>query len=338
MKIAVALSGGVDSAAVALRLKQAGHEIIGITLDFCQDGKGMAGFKIAQRLGIRHEQVSPVAEFNRLVIKPFVRAFTAGLTPNPCACCNRDIKFGLLREYAFALGVEALATGHYARLVWQNDKPLVKRADDFEKDQTYFLSLVPMEKFKKVLFPLSEDTKSQVWNEMQSAGWQFQKDEASKEICFLGSRSYTDLLQEKVPEAFKSGEIVDESGRVLGEHNGLPNYTIGQRRGLGVAASHPLYVIRLEADANRVVAGPDQALWSRTARLQDVNWFIDPPAGEMRVQTQIRYRQRPVPARMKILENNQLLLSFEEPVRAVTPGQVGAVYHDHCLVAGGEIA
>lgn len=362
MKIAVALSGGVDSTAVALKLKQAGHEIIGLTMRLCPDLSGLPraarqsreglaghdcalcaapcacvdGTRIARELGIRHEVLDLRREFEEQVIAPFVRDYALGLTPNPCAICNREMKFGLLLDRARELGAEKLATGHYARLQMAGSGAQVLRAKDQVRDQTYFLSLVPAGQFQHVLFPLGEELKTDV---QKDAPFHPPADEyaTSVEICFLRNCDHVDFLKLRAPEAFRPGEIVDEEGRVLGRHAGLPAYTIGQRRGLGVAAPQPLYVVRLESGSNRVVAGPDSSLWSRTACLTEVNWFIDPPAADLQVQARVRYRQPLAAAIVRAHTNKEAQLIFDRPVRAITPGQVAAIYLGDRLIAGGTI-
>lgn len=361
MKIAAALSGGMDSTAVARGLQAAGHEVFGLTMRLCPELEGLpttarteqraqAGLaehgcarcvmpcacldasQAARDLGLRHEILDLRDEFEQRVITPFVAGFAAGRTPNPCAICNRDIKFGLLRERARALGAEALATGHYACLQNSNGALTLRRPRDRHKDQTYFLSLVPKKNYADVLFPLCDTLKTDLAQEQPEGT------ESSMEICFLRELAYSDFLRQRVPQAFTPGEIVDLAGRTLGEHTGLPNYTIGQRRGLGVAAPRPLYVIQLDQRQNRVVVGPDEALWSQSVYVRDVNWW-EPSGPEPRdVLAMIRYRQAPAPARLTFLSETRARLDFERPVRAVTPGQVASMYAGDRLLGGGEIA
>ncbi|MBN1595011.1 tRNA 2-thiouridine(34) synthase MnmA [candidate division FCPU426 bacterium] len=366
MKIAVALSGGVDSSTVARRLQSAGHDVIGITMRLCPEdavapagagggektpagipehgcGKCAApcacwdGRQVAQRLGLQHHLVDFRQDFAQYVLDAFVRDYAAGLTPNPCAWCNRMIKFGVLWKQAQDLGAEYLATGHYARLLVSGEKVEVKRALDQDRDQTYFLALVPQEQFRHVLFPLGEEKKHAVAAEARQAGIMPAHSETSNEICFLRDRNYADYLKERIPEAFAAGDIVDGQGIKVGEHLGLPRYTVGQRKGLGVAAAHPLYVIRLLPDRNQVVVGPDAALWTKEVRIRDLNWPSDLTPGDREVMAMIRYRQKPVRAQLRFTGRETARLLFQEPVRAAAPGQVAALYDRDRLLGGGRI-
>jgi len=362
MRIAVALSGGVDSTAVARQLLDEGHEVVGLTMRLCPDPPGLLsatgsqarartdppedgcsrcavscacldGVASAKQLGVEHHLLDLRKAFEERVIGPFVAGFAQGLTPNPCALCNRDIKFGLLLDQALALGAEAMATGHYACVEHGPGKPRILRAADAAKDQTYFLSLVPADRFRRVRFPLCGRRKRELLAQAaQTAG----APATSQEICFLRGHAYADFVRQRAPEAFRPGTITDLAGRVLGEHQGLPNYTIGQRRGLGVAAPHPLYVVRLDREQNRVVVGPDEALWSREVRVGNVNGSEQLDGSET-VEVMIRYRQRPAPARVRPLDGRACQVTFDQPVRAVTPGQVAAFYRQGALLAGGEI-
>lgn len=365
MKVAVALSGGVDSTAAALALRRAGHEVFAITMRVCPDLSGIPARRadrrqtapeghgclhcvapcacldaaaVAREAGLRHEQVDLRAEFEAAVIAPFLDGFAAGRTPNPCATCNREMKFGLLADAARHLGAEAYATGHYVRLTEDPSGPVLSRGQDPQRDQSYFLAHVPAERFTRVRFPLGGTFKDENRREVEAAGWHTRPTVSSSEICFLHDLEYRDLLRARRPEAFRPGEIVDGTGRVLGTHSGLPGYTIGQRRGLGVAAPTPLYVIRLEADTDRVVVGPDADLWQSSVRLEALNWLVPPPADPFPVLAQVRYRQAPVAASCWVRTDGGADLVFARPVRAVAPGQITALYAGDRLLGGGVIA
>lgn len=365
MKIAVALSGGVDSTAVALRLLRAGHEVFGITMQVCPDLSGLKrpptarpakpglaahgcafceapcacvdATSVARELGIRLELVDFRAEFEARVITPFMENFFSGRTPNPCALCNRELKFGLMRQRALDLGAEAYATGHYVRLE-PGTPPVLHRALDPARDQSYFLSLVPAERWAYVLFPLGESYKTENQAEVNAAQVHVEPPVTSNEICFLRDIEYVDFLRLRAPEKFQPGDIVNTAGQVLGRHTGLPAYTVGQRRGLGIAAPEALYVVRLEAETNRVVVGRDDELWTQEVAVHSLNWLTAPPGPEEPVWAQIRYRQKPVPARITVSAGGQAVIRFENPVRAVTPGQVAALYAGERLLGGGLMA
>ncbi len=248
------------------------------------------------------------------------------------------MKFGRLADFARDLGAEAFATGHYVCLGEDAAGPALRRGKDPQRDQSYFLAQVPLERFTRVRFPLGETAKPENRREVEATGWRTRPDATSNEICFLRDLDYRDLLRARRPEAFRPGEIVDGTGRVLGTHSGVPGYTIGQRRGLGVAAATPVYVVRLETAPDRVVVGPDADLWQSRVRLEGVNWLGPTPAGPFPVLSQVRYRQSPVPATCRPRPDGGADLSFSQPVRAVAPGQIAALYDGDRLLGGGVIA
>lgn len=366
MKIAVALSGGVDSTTVARRLLDQGHEVIGITMQLCPDLSDMPstaaakakalpglpehgcttcvapcacldGRAAAQSLGIQHELIDFRDQFESLVIKPFVDYFSQGLTPNPCAFCNREIKFGVLLDQALKLGADAMATGHYADLDTTTDPIVLKRAKDQTKDQTYFLSLVANQRFKNVLFPLSQSMKEDVSAQARNLGLMEKETATSNEICFLRELSHVDFIRHRAPHVFTPGDIVDSSGKKLGVHQGLPHFTIGQRRGIGVAARSPLYVVGLRVKDNQVVVGADKELMRKQVKIRDFNWAGNLSEQEQDVEAMIRYRQTPRQARLKVIKERYVELTFDQPIRAVTPGQVAAIYVGQRLMGGGMI-
>lgn len=366
MKIAVALSGGTDSTTVALRLKEQGHEVVGLTMRLCPDLTGLPGGSRARQrarqglaehgcpqcvapcacvdarqaagqLGIRHEILDFRKEFERAVIGPFVEGFGRGETPNPCSLCNREMKFGRLLEAARSLGAEFLATGHYARVEQDGAKPRLFRALDRSKDQTYFLALVPNQNFSRALFPLAGDLKSRVKEEVAGRGLGSSDSFTSTEICFLRENSHVDFLLQRKPEIFQTGSIVDTRGKILGNHAGLPRYTVGQRKGIGLSGREPWYVVRLLPEKNQLVVGSRQDLMTKRVRLKDMNWQNEPEGGEFSARVQIRYRQLPAEANVRKTGKTEAVVEFAEPVRAVTPGQIGVLYQADELLGGGVI-
>mgnify|MGYP006291159717 CR=1 FL=1 len=345
MDVMIALSGGVDSAVAARRLRDEDPRVRAVTMRLTEASGGEAeapeasraeaeAAEVARRLGLDHQVVDLRAAFATKVIAAFQDAYRRGLTPNPCVRCNQEVKFGLLLDWALSHGAGVLATGHYARRETRDGAGALFRPRDTDKDQTYFLSRVPGERLARTRFPLGDALKGDVEAEAASLG--IRPFRSSREICFVPGQDHMAFLRCRMPEAFRPGEILDRQGRVLGEHRGLPAYTVGQRRGLGIGASRPLYVIRLDAAANRVIVGPEEALWKRTVRVGGIN-RLGPLPADGGIQAQIRYRQPAVPARFVPSGETEAEIRFERPVRAAAPGQTAAWYLGDRLLGGGEI-
>jgi tRNA-specific 2-thiouridylase len=353
-RVLCAMSGGVDSSVAALLLKEAGHQVIGAFLRLGPDAAGAGrdgrhrgccsvqdsrdAALVASRLGIPFYAMNYQGEFAR-VIDYFVEEYHRGRTPNPCARCNQWLKFGSLAERARALGCEAVATGHYARIDHGQGRPRLLRAADPAKDQSYFLFLLPRETLGRTLFPVGGLRKPEVRAIARRAGLPVAEKPDSQEICFVPG-DYREVLRARNPERLLPGRFVDSSGRELGGHQGHQNFTIGQRRGLGVALGSPRYVVAIEPAENLVVLGDREELARTEALVEEVGWLSvdEPPAGiSLAAEVQIRHRHRPVPARVTALPGRRAQVEFAEPVEAVTPGQAAVFYSGEVLLGGGWI-
>jgi tRNA-specific 2-thiouridylase len=352
VKVFVAMSGGVDSSVAALLLARAGHDPVGIHLRTgvragpeapgsrprcCGADEAVDARRVCARLGIPFYVQDTEDEFGTL-IERFADAYARGETPNPCVACNTDIKFGALLRRARALGADAVATGHYARRVRYGDRWAIARARDARKDQSYVLYGLRQDELARARFPLGDLDKEEVRRLARDAGLPVADKPESQEICFVPSGDYRDLVRPRRPDAFRPGDIVDESGSVLGAHGGVGGFTVGQRRGLRVAAPDPLYVLRLDADARRVVVGPRTSLGVTTARVDEVRWSaIEPPRTPRAVRVSLRYRAEPVEARVEMTDDNTARLRFDAPAWPVTPGQAAVFYDGDVVLGGGRI-
>lgn len=351
--VAVAMSGGVDSAVTAALLQAEGFEVIGLTLRLLPPeaegalwGRARGGAveeaaEIAARLGIPHEVVDAHGAFEREVVSPFCRSYLSGRTPNPCVVCNEKIKFGVLLNKAKKTGASYLATGHYARVVYGGSgrRCLLKKGKDPSRDQSYFLFTLSQEQLGSVLFPLGELSKAEARAKAAALGLLCGGKAESREICFIPDNDYAGFIARRFPEAQQRGPIVRADGTVVGEHQGLFCFTIGQRKGLRVSRGHPLYVIRLDTSRNAVVVGTREEALRRTLLVEQVNWIDkDSPQEEMDLAVKIRYRHPESPARVMPLPDGSVIVEFQEPQVAVTPGQAAVFYRDDTVVGGGWIA
>ena len=344
-KVAVAVSGGGDSAVAALLLKGSGHEEVGVTmcLGVAQAEGGRAkccgpqeiedARRVCHALGIRHYVVDFAADLEEKVIRPFVAEYCRGRTPNPCVACNRSIKFGSLLEKALAWGFDGIATGHYAGIAAENGRYRLKIPKDRRKDQTYFLHAIPKETLEKVLFPLAEYSKDEVRDIAQGAGLPVFDKPESQDICFIPAEGHAAFLRGR-EAVIEPGEIVDRGGRVIGRHVGIACYTIGQRSGLGISSPAPLYVTAIDAAQNRLVVGEKGELLSEGLAADQVNCLVD--AFPEEAWAKIRYAHRA--ARCRISYNgDRLIVRFAEPQEAVSPGQSVVLYDDATVLGGGII-
>ena len=343
--VAVAMSGGVDSAAAALLLAEAGYDVWGVTLRLqsCPGAAETAEAEIdsarraAEALGIPHRVLDLRERFRTAVMDRFVSEYLAGRTPNPCVDCNREIKFGALLDWVLEQGADFLSTGHYARVDRAEGRWRLLRGADRRKDQSYVLYQLTQRQLSHLLLPLGDHDKPAIRQMVEARGLANARKADSQDICFIPDGDYAAFLAASGAELVP-GDFVDETGRVLGRHRGLPCYTPGQRKGLGVSAGEPVYVLRKEAAGNRIILGPDSALYTAELTAQRVNWLSVPaPKGPLAVTAKTRYTQREAAATAEVLPDGRLRVTFAEPQRAVTAGQAVVLYVGEAVAGGGTI-
>jgi tRNA-specific 2-thiouridylase len=354
--VVAAMSGGVDSAVAAALLKDQGWEVIGLTMNLfalprgaCRDEglRSCCGFRaredahgVALALGISHLTADFRKDFEETVIADFCAEYSRGRTPNPCLRCNQYIKFDRLWARAQKLGARALATGHYARIDRDPESGrwrLLKGVDP-EKDQSYFLYMLTQAQLSRTLFPVGGYLKSEVRAMAMRLGLPVAERKESQEICFVPGRKYGRFLRERMSEAFKPGPIVDTRGKVIGRHGGILDFTIGQRRGMGIAGPHPLYVLAVDAVRNTIVAGTNEELYGDRFIASDVNWIAGGALEKPReAAVRIRYKHAEVKALLVPQAEGRLLVEFEKPERAATPGQAAVFYDGEAVLGGGTI-
>jgi tRNA-specific 2-thiouridylase len=332
------MSGGVDSSVAAALLVESGAETIGVTMRLSDSGSRCCSLedaddarRVAERLGIRFFVANYAEAFGREVIEPFVDAYLAGRTPIPCVACNKSFKFDHLLERAKVFGASHVATGHYARIVQdpETGRARLFRALIREKDQSYFLFPLSQEQLRRASFPIGEMSKDEVRERARELGLGTADKPESQEICFVPDGDYAKVVERIRPNAVgRGGEIVDESGRVLGKHEGIHHYTVGQRHGLGISSNRRLYVLRIDPREQKIVVGDVDGLDCGSARVEQVNWIAGfAPEKAIRARVQIRHRHRAALAIVEPTAQQTAAIRFEEPVRAVSPGQA-AVFYD----------
>ncbi|MGD1118974.1 MAG: tRNA 2-thiouridine(34) synthase MnmA [Dehalococcoidales bacterium] len=341
------MSGGVDSSVAAALLKQAGHEVSGATMQLytSHDTKNKPDAvtdarKVAEKLGIQHHIIDLRDVFAREIIAYFCDVYRAGRTPNPCVRCNRLIKFGVMMEKARELGAEFLATGHYARL--EKDKAsgkyLLKKGKDPLKDQSYFLCRLMQEQLAHTLFPLGDMSKTEVRKMAREMGLPTAEKPESQEICFVPGDDHASFLASHAPAAPQTGPIYDSGGKRLGQHQGIMYYTIGQRKGLGIAASAPLYVTAIEAENNVVIVGSKAQTYSDALVAGDINWVSGTaPEFPLKVKAKVRYRHPEAEATITAIDKDNVYVKFAAPQMAIAPGQSVVFYDGDNVIGGGTI-
>jgi tRNA-uridine 2-sulfurtransferase len=367
MKIAVAMSGGVDSSAAAALLREEGHELVGFTMQLWNQRRNLNvdengeplpsrccslddvydARRVAADLGFPFYVLNLERDFERDVVAPFVASYLAGETPIPCVACNSRLKFASLDRLARSLGCEKVATGHYARVRFdeRERRHRLLRGSDAQKDQSYFLWELRQEQLAHALFPLGGLTKEEAREIARRAGLPVAEKAESQEICFVPDGDYAGFIDRyleaegRAAETPAAGEIVNTRGESLGEHGGVHRYTVGQRRGLKLSAQQPLYVVQIDARRNRIVVGTDEELTQSEFTAAGVNWIaFDEPRRPVRAEVRVRYRHQPAPATVEVIGEACARVRFDEPQRAVTPGQATVFYRGDEVLGGGWIA
>lgn len=337
-KILVGMSGGVDSSAAALILKEKGYSVTGITLKLCKEDKEQDindAKAVCEKLGIEHLTLDLKNEFKEKVIDEFINQYKIGLTPNPCLECNKYIKFGKMLELALEKGFDKIATGHYARVEKKGERFILKKAIDISKDQSYVLYSLTQHQLKHLELPLGCLTKPEIREKAEESGLVNANRPDSQDICFVPNGDYAAFIEESGGFVSEKGNYTDINGNILGKHQGVIHYTIGQRKGLGIALGKPQFVIDKSSETNTVVLGDEENLFKKEVLVSDVNFIpFDKLEREMRVTAKLRYRHAEQPATIYPIDDTKVKILFDEPQRAPSSGQ-GAVFYDGDMVVGG---
>jgi tRNA-uridine 2-sulfurtransferase len=355
MRIVVAMSGGVDSSVAAALLAEQGHDVIGLSMQLYDQAEGQTSFgsccsidglhdarRVAAAINIPHYILNFERQFQEQVVTNFVNEYAAGRTPLPCAHCNSDLKFATLAERAESFGADAVATGHYARVEHDSTRSkatryVLKRGVDASKDQSYFLFSLTQAQLARAVFPVGDRPKTAVRAYARLRNLPVADKPDSQEICFIPDHDYRGFVEKQRPDTQRAGQLVDERGAVVGAHEGVHRFTVGQRRGLGLSSSPsgtPLYVLALRPAERQVVVGPKSSLERTTLQASGVNWLIDTPTFPIRAAVQIRHRHQAAPATVRATTSGLAIVTFDTPQIAITPGQA-AVFYDGDMVLGG---
>lgn len=347
-KVILGMSGGVDSSVAAYLLQKEGYEVIGVTMQIWTDTAHDDGCcslsavedarRVANKLGIAYYVFNMKEDFQKYVIEYFVKEYESGRTPNPCIACNRYIKFGSLLDKAKSMDINYVATGHYAIIEKAEERYLLKKAIDDTKDQSYVLYSLNQEQLSRTLFPLGKYKKSEIREIAKELGFGVASKPDSQEICFVDDNDYNNFIKTHSNNTSTIGEIVDIEGNVLGHHNGITKFTIGQRRGLGIALGKPMFVVDIDVENNRVILGENDDLFVKEIYAYDLNWIsIDRLENPLRIKAKIRYKAQEQNATVEPLEEGRVKIVFDEKQRATTPGQSVVFYNDDTVVGGGII-
>ena len=349
-KVVVAMSGGVDSSVAAALLKEKGYDVIGMMLRLwsepgkedsnrcCTPDSMAQARRVAAKLDIPFYVIDAKDVFRETVVQYFLDGYARGETPNPCLICNRQIRWTFLLDHALALGADYMATGHYARIRRDESSHQLLRAVDRSKDQSYVLHVLNQEKLARALFPIGDYPKTEIRFIAEKFGLPTASRKDSQDLCFLAGEDYRNFLQRNAAEMLNPGDILTREGRAVGTHTGLANYTIGQRKGLGLASPVPLYVLGKDSTTNSLIVGTQEELGSRELIARDVNWLSgETPVGPFRAEVKIRYTAKEANAFVTPMAENQAKVQFDAPQRDITAGQAAVFFHGDLLIGGGII-
>ncbi|AKM81205.1 MAG: tRNA-specific 2-thiouridylase MnmA [Candidatus Pacebacteria bacterium GW2011_GWF2_38_9] len=341
LKVVLGMSGGVDSSVAAALLTKQGYEVLGVTMQIWENDQELAiadAQTVAKKLNIEHRVLDFRKIFKEKIIKYFTDEYLIGKTPNPCIACNHEIKFGELLDYALSIGADFVATGHYAKIVKENDRYLLKKSSSQNKDQTYPLYHLTQKQLAHILFPLANYEKTEVRKMATDLDLAVANKSDSQDICFVTNQNYSSFIEKETGVKVQEGNFVDKSGNILGKHRGIYNYTIGQRKGLGIATGKPIFISKIDATKNEIVLGDEEDILSKSLIAKKLNFIpFDKLEKEILAKVKIRYGAREVPARIFPQGLNEVEVVFDQPQRAVTAGQSVVFYQGDLVLGGGVI-